>query len=85
MLNPYFKNDGGCLSSFIISIFTFYFDNTMFSPFSVMGCSLELLKFGDCGIVTVCQSHVCSISLVVLITFLIIPRLLIHLLINHLC
>jgi ferrous iron transport protein A len=57
MLNPYFKNDGGCLSSFIISIFTFYFENTMFSPFSVIGCSLELLKSGDCGIVTVCKSQ----------------------------
>jgi ferrous iron transport protein A len=58
MLNPFiFNNDGGCLSSFIISIFTVYFYNPMFTPFTIMGCSLELMKAGDCGIVTVCQSQ----------------------------
>jgi ferrous iron transport protein A len=29
----------------------------MFTPFSVMGCSLELLKSGGCGIVTVCKTQ----------------------------
>ncbi len=29
----------------------------MFTPFTVMGCSLELLKPGDCGIVTVCKTQ----------------------------
>ncbi|MBD2628040.1 FeoA family protein [Trichormus variabilis] len=29
----------------------------MFTPFSVMGCSLELLKSGECGIVTVCKTQ----------------------------
>ena len=29
----------------------------MFTPFTVMGCSLELLKSGEVGIVTVCQSQ----------------------------
>ena len=29
----------------------------MFTPFTIMGCSLELMKAGDCGIVTVCQSQ----------------------------
>ena len=43
------------LSSFQFS--PFYFDNTMFTPFTIMGCSLELLKSGDRGIVTVCQSQ----------------------------
>jgi ferrous iron transport protein A len=37
--------------------FAFYFDNPMFTPFSIMGCSLELLKSGDFGIVTICQSQ----------------------------
>ncbi len=29
----------------------------MFTPFSVMGCSLELLKTGEQGIVTVCKTQ----------------------------
>ncbi|MBS3025877.1 ferrous iron transport protein A [Dolichospermum sp. ST_con] len=29
----------------------------MFTPFSIMGCSLELLKLGDCGIITACKSQ----------------------------
>ncbi len=29
----------------------------MFTSFSIMGCSLELLKSGECGIVTVCNSQ----------------------------
>ena len=29
----------------------------MFTPFTIMGCSLELMKAGDCGIITVCQSQ----------------------------
>lgn len=29
----------------------------MFTPFSVTGCSLELLKPGDKGIVTVCKTQ----------------------------
>jgi ferrous iron transport protein A len=29
----------------------------MFTPFRIMGCSLELLKTGECGIVTVCKSQ----------------------------
>ena len=29
----------------------------MFAPFSVIGCSLELLKSGECGIVTICKSQ----------------------------
>jgi ferrous iron transport protein A len=29
----------------------------MFTPFTIMGCSLELLKSGEFGIVTFCQSQ----------------------------
>lgn len=29
----------------------------MFTPFTVMGCSLELLKTGEQGIVTVCKTQ----------------------------
>ncbi len=29
----------------------------MFTPFTIMGCSLELLKSGECGIVTFCQTQ----------------------------
>ncbi|MTJ48322.1 ferrous iron transport protein A [Dolichospermum sp. UHCC 0259] len=29
----------------------------MFTPFTIMGCSLELLKSGELGIVTACQSQ----------------------------
>ena len=43
------------LSSF--QFLPFYFDNTMFTPFTIMGCSLELLKSGELGIVTACQSQ----------------------------
>jgi ferrous iron transport protein A len=29
----------------------------MFTPFTIMGCSLELMKTGDKGIVTVCKTQ----------------------------
>jgi ferrous iron transport protein A len=45
------------LSSFQVSIFTFNYYPAMFTPFSVMGCSLELLKPGEKGIVTVCKTQ----------------------------
>ncbi|BAZ80902.1 FeoA family protein [Sphaerospermopsis kisseleviana] len=45
------------LSSFQVSLFTFNYCSAMFTPFSVTGCSLELLKPGEIGIVTVCQTQ----------------------------
>jgi len=58
MLNPLtftMMEDVYHLSSFQFSLFIFY--NPMFTPFTIMGCSLELMKAGDCGIVTICQSQ----------------------------
>jgi ferrous iron transport protein A len=40
-----------------MTIFTFNYYTAMFTPFSVIGCSLELLKSGDCGLVTVCKTQ----------------------------
>ncbi|WP_353930924.1 FeoA family protein [Okeanomitos corallinicola TIOX110] len=40
---------------FLPSICNYYLE--MFTPFTVTGCSLELLKPGDKGIVTVCKTQ----------------------------
>jgi ferrous iron transport protein A len=44
------------LSSFYTSFFTVNHLPAMFTPFTVTGCSLELLKPGEKGIVTVCKN-----------------------------
>ncbi|MFN6568642.1 ferrous iron transport protein A [Dendronalium sp. ChiSLP03b] len=36
---------------------TSYFTLQMFTPFNVIGCSLELLRIGERGIVTFCKVH----------------------------